>query len=61
MTLKNMRRLMAMGTMVTSTLVSSSIEETPYRPIRWQTAEPVKATKDRSKIKAARKQNRIRK
>jgi hypothetical protein len=61
MDIKSMRRLVALGTMVTSTFVSSSIEETPYRPIRWQTAEPGKATKDRSKIKAARKQNRSRK
>ncbi len=61
MATENMRRLLALSTMITSTFVSSSIEEAPYRSLRWKDDAPKKATKDRSKIKAARKQNRSRK
>ena len=54
MTIKNMRQLMAMGA-----IVLSAIEAMPPQPVhRWKDDEPAKATKDRSKIKAARKQNR---
>lgn len=57
MATENMRRLMAMGA-----IVMAAIDEMPPpRPHRWKDDEPKKATKDRSKIKAARKQNRSRK
>ena len=54
---RHMRSLMSMGA-----IVLSAIKAMPPQPVhRWKDDEPRKATKDRSKIKAARKQNRTRK
>lgn len=57
MVTENMRRLMAMGAVV----MAAIDEMPPSRPYRWKDDEHKKATKDRSIIKAARKQNRSRK